>query len=201
MRPRAQHVDQWTTLIDQSGPAGRKKATSFFFLDLSSMSFHFFICFFNRYFATSTTALFVKSAVPRMKTIHAPMLNTPPILVSNQHHPLLLLCHIATYLLTLIVIHHLYPEGEIQGYIPLMPYLDVETQGRLVGMCQATLSFRSIAEWNNLPLTTVYNTKELAPLQLNKKEADQQNSLSVTGNNSDVLLIDVNNLPLLKLHL
>ncbi|MBW0509352.1 hypothetical protein O181_049067, partial [Austropuccinia psidii MF-1] len=25
MRPRAQHVDQWTTLIGQSGPAGRQK--------------------------------------------------------------------------------------------------------------------------------------------------------------------------------
>ncbi|MBW0460609.1 hypothetical protein O181_000324 [Austropuccinia psidii MF-1] len=86
------------------------------------------------------------------------MLNRPPILVSNQRHLPLSLCHIATYLLTLLVIHHLYPDGEIQNYIPLMPYLDVETRGRLVGMRQAGLSFRAIAEWNNLPLTTVYNT-------------------------------------------
>ncbi|MBW0521889.1 hypothetical protein O181_061604, partial [Austropuccinia psidii MF-1] len=92
-----------------------------------------------------------------MKTIHAPMLNRPPILVSNQHHPPLFLFHIAAYLLTLIVIHHLYPDVEIQSYIPLMPYLDVETRGQLVGMPQAGLLFRAIAEWNNLPLTTVYN--------------------------------------------
>ncbi|MBW0560952.1 hypothetical protein O181_100667 [Austropuccinia psidii MF-1] len=39
-----------------------------------------------------------------------------------------------------------------------MPYLDVETQGQLVGMHQAGLLFRAIAEWNNLPLMTVYNT-------------------------------------------
>ncbi|MBW0473333.1 hypothetical protein O181_013048 [Austropuccinia psidii MF-1] len=35
------------------------------------------------------------------------------------------------YLLTLIVIHHFYPDSEIRSYIPLMPYLDVETQGQL----------------------------------------------------------------------
>ncbi|MBW0517573.1 hypothetical protein O181_057288 [Austropuccinia psidii MF-1] len=86
------------------------------------------------------------------------MLNRPPILVSNQRHPPLLLFHIAAYLLTLILIHHLYPDAEIRSYIPFMPYLDVETQGRLVGMHQAGLSFRAIAEWNNLPLMTVYNT-------------------------------------------
>ncbi|MBW0462974.1 hypothetical protein O181_002689 [Austropuccinia psidii MF-1] len=65
MRPRAQHVDQWTTLIGQSGPAGRQKT--------------------------------------------------------------------------------LYTTN-------------VETCARLVGMQQAGLSFRAISEWNNLPLTTVYNT-------------------------------------------
>ncbi|MBW0524353.1 hypothetical protein O181_064068 [Austropuccinia psidii MF-1] len=101
------------------------------------------------------------------------MLNRPPILVSNQRHPPLLLFHIAAYLLTLIVIHHLYPDAEIRSYIPLMPYLDIETQGRLVGMHQAGLLFRAIAEWNNLPLTTGYNRNRLAPLQLNKKAANQ----------------------------
>ncbi|MBW0585448.1 hypothetical protein O181_125163 [Austropuccinia psidii MF-1] len=39
-----------------------------------------------------------------------------------------------------------------------MPYLDVETRGRLVGMRQAGLSFRAFAQLNNLPLTTVYKT-------------------------------------------
>ncbi|MBW0546411.1 hypothetical protein O181_086126 [Austropuccinia psidii MF-1] len=39
-----------------------------------------------------------------------------------------------------------------------LPSIDVETQGQLVGMCQAGLLFRAIAELNNLPLTTVYNT-------------------------------------------
>ncbi|MBW0530837.1 hypothetical protein O181_070552 [Austropuccinia psidii MF-1] len=93
-----------------------------------------------------------------MKTINAPMLNRPPILVSNQRHPPLLLFHLAAYLLNLIFFHHLDPDAEIRSYKPFMPYLDVETRGRLVGMRQAGLSFRAIAEWNNLPLTTVYNT-------------------------------------------
>ncbi|MBW0486519.1 hypothetical protein O181_026234 [Austropuccinia psidii MF-1] len=93
-----------------------------------------------------------------MKTIHTPMLNMPPILVSNQRHLPPSLFHIATYLLTLIVIHHLYPDSDIKIYIPSMPYLDVEAQGQLVGIFQAVLLFRAIAEWNNLPLTTVYNT-------------------------------------------
>ncbi|MBW0568595.1 hypothetical protein O181_108310 [Austropuccinia psidii MF-1] len=67
-----------------------------------------------------------------MKTIHTPMLNRPPILVSNQRHlPL---------------------RGNKKLYT-----IDVETQGQLVGMRQAGLLFRAIAEWNNLPLTTVYN--------------------------------------------
>ncbi|MBW0588902.1 hypothetical protein O181_128617 [Austropuccinia psidii MF-1] len=39
-----------------------------------------------------------------------------------------------------------------------MPYLDVETRGQLVGMRQAGLSFRAIAELNDLSLTTVYKT-------------------------------------------
>ncbi|MBW0588402.1 hypothetical protein O181_128117 [Austropuccinia psidii MF-1] len=39
-----------------------------------------------------------------------------------------------------------------------MPYLDMKTRGRLVGMHQAGLSFRAIAQLNDLPLTTVYKT-------------------------------------------
>ncbi|MBW0500061.1 hypothetical protein O181_039776 [Austropuccinia psidii MF-1] len=93
-----------------------------------------------------------------MKSINAPMINRPPILVSNQRHPPLSLRHIVTYLLPLLAIHHHYPNSEIRLFIPPMPYLDVETRARLVGMRQAGLSFRAIAEWNNLPLTTVYNT-------------------------------------------
>ncbi|MBW0586985.1 hypothetical protein O181_126700 [Austropuccinia psidii MF-1] len=42
--------------------------------------------------------------------------------------------------------------------LPQMPYLDVETRGRLVGMHQAGLSFRAIAELSDLPLATVYKT-------------------------------------------
>ncbi|MBW0476847.1 hypothetical protein O181_016562 [Austropuccinia psidii MF-1] len=86
------------------------------------------------------------------------MLNRPPILVSNQCHLPLSLSHITTCLLTLLVIHHLSLDCEISNFIPLMPYLDVETQGQLVGMHQAGLLFRAIAEWNNLPLMTFYNT-------------------------------------------
>ncbi|MBW0582561.1 hypothetical protein O181_122276 [Austropuccinia psidii MF-1] len=87
------------------------------------------------------------------------MINRPPILVSNQRHPPLSLRHIVTYLLPLLAIHHHYPNSEIRLCIPPVSFLFyVETRARLVGMRQAGLSFRAIAEWNNLPLTTVYNT-------------------------------------------
>ncbi|MBW0471398.1 hypothetical protein O181_011113 [Austropuccinia psidii MF-1] len=39
-----------------------------------------------------------------------------------------------------------------------MPYLDIETRGRLVGMHQAGLPFRTILDLAGIPLTTVYNT-------------------------------------------
>ncbi|MBW0533192.1 hypothetical protein O181_072907 [Austropuccinia psidii MF-1] len=39
-----------------------------------------------------------------------------------------------------------------------MPYLDVETRGRIVGMRQAGLSFRAIGQLAAVPLTTIYNT-------------------------------------------
>ncbi|MBW0592528.1 hypothetical protein O181_132243 [Austropuccinia psidii MF-1] len=39
-----------------------------------------------------------------------------------------------------------------------MPYLDIKTRGRLVGMCQAGLSFRVILDLTRISLTTVYNT-------------------------------------------
>ncbi|MBW0586191.1 hypothetical protein O181_125906, partial [Austropuccinia psidii MF-1] len=41
---------------------------------------------------------------------------------------------------------------------PIMPYLDVETHGRIVGMRQAGLSFRAIDQLAGVPLTTIYNT-------------------------------------------
>ncbi|MBW0465033.1 hypothetical protein O181_004748 [Austropuccinia psidii MF-1] len=39
-----------------------------------------------------------------------------------------------------------------------MPYLDVETRGQIVGMCQAGLSFRAIGQLAGVPLTTIYDT-------------------------------------------
>ncbi|MBW0548726.1 hypothetical protein O181_088441 [Austropuccinia psidii MF-1] len=61
----------------------------------------------------------------------------------------------------------------ILPYLPQMPYLDVETRGRLVGMRQAGLSLRSIAELNDLPLTTVYKTfqkyQEISTVTTQKK--------------------------------
>ncbi|MBW0515094.1 hypothetical protein O181_054809 [Austropuccinia psidii MF-1] len=116
---------------------------------------------------------FVSTFFPRMKSINAPMINRPPILVSNQRHLPLSLCHIVTYLLPLLAIHHHYPNSEIRLCIPPMPYLEVETRARLVGMQQAGLSFRAIAEWNNLPLMTVYNTfqkyKEISTVMTQRK--------------------------------
>ncbi|MBW0532515.1 hypothetical protein O181_072230 [Austropuccinia psidii MF-1] len=139
-----------------------------------------------------------------MKTIHTPTLNRPPILVSNQLYPPLSLSHIATYLLTLLVIHLLSLDCEIGNFIPLMPYLNVENQGQLVGMHQAGLPFRAIEEWNNLPLTTVYNTFQKYE-QIGTVTAQQKSGLPTKlterdGNNSDGLLLNVDNLPLLKLH-
>ncbi|MBW0579089.1 hypothetical protein O181_118804 [Austropuccinia psidii MF-1] len=39
-----------------------------------------------------------------------------------------------------------------------MPYLDIKTRGRLVGMHQAGLPFRVISDLAGIPLTTVYDT-------------------------------------------
>ncbi|MBW0593043.1 hypothetical protein O181_132758 [Austropuccinia psidii MF-1] len=41
-----------------------------------------------------------------------------------------------------------------------MPYLNIKTRGRLVGMRQAGLSFRVISDLTGIPLMTVYNTIE-----------------------------------------
>ncbi|MBW0585729.1 hypothetical protein O181_125444, partial [Austropuccinia psidii MF-1] len=39
-----------------------------------------------------------------------------------------------------------------------MPYLNIETRGRIVGMRQAGLPFRVISDFVGIPLSTVYDT-------------------------------------------
>ncbi|MBW0555189.1 hypothetical protein O181_094904 [Austropuccinia psidii MF-1] len=59
-----------------------------------------------------------------------------------------------------------------------MPYLDIETHARLVGMRQAGLLFRNISNFNHIPLTTVYDTiikyQQLGTTQMQKKVGDHQ---------------------------
>ncbi|MBW0571387.1 hypothetical protein O181_111102 [Austropuccinia psidii MF-1] len=54
--------------------------------------------------------------------------------------------------------HHLMPcKHPADNCPPIMPYLDVETCGQIVGMRQAGLYFRAIAQLAGVPLTTIYN--------------------------------------------
>ncbi|MBW0507476.1 hypothetical protein O181_047191 [Austropuccinia psidii MF-1] len=82
------------------------------------------------------------------------------MVVSNHLHPPLTLCHILHSLLAFLIVEYYFflINRSTSPIIPKMPYLDVETRGRLVGMRQAGLSFRAIAELNDLPLTTVCKT-------------------------------------------
>ncbi|MBW0503239.1 hypothetical protein O181_042954 [Austropuccinia psidii MF-1] len=111
------------------------------------------------------------------------------MVVSNHLHPPLSLCHILNSLLAFLIVEYYFILINLSTspIIPQMPYLDVETQGQLVGMHQAGLSFRAIAELNNLPLTTIYKTfqkyQEIGTVTTQKKLADQQNSMIVIGNN------------------
>ncbi|MBW0511915.1 hypothetical protein O181_051630 [Austropuccinia psidii MF-1] len=54
-----------------------------------------------------------------------------------------------------------------------MPYLNVETRGQIVGMCQAGLPFSAISYLAGVPVTTVYNTmkkyKRFGTIQTEKK--------------------------------
>ncbi|MBW0519451.1 hypothetical protein O181_059166 [Austropuccinia psidii MF-1] len=63
-----------------------------------------------------------------------------------------------------------------------MPYLDIKTCARLVGMRQAGLSFRNISDFNHIPLTTVYDTilkyQQLGTTQTQKKMAQVTNLMT-----------------------
>ncbi|MBW0571072.1 hypothetical protein O181_110787 [Austropuccinia psidii MF-1] len=100
------------------------------------------------------------SRLPPMKSFCSLIINKPPMVVSNHLHPPLSLCHILNSLLAFLIVQYylILINHSTSPIIPQMPYLDVETWGQLVGMCQAGLSFRAIAQLNNLPLTTVYKT-------------------------------------------
>ncbi|MBW0462154.1 hypothetical protein O181_001869 [Austropuccinia psidii MF-1] len=55
--------------------------------------------------------------------------------------------------------HHLMPyKHPTNNCPPIMPYLDVETCGQIVGMRQEGLSFQAIGQFAGVPLTTIYNT-------------------------------------------
>ncbi|MBW0578286.1 hypothetical protein O181_118001, partial [Austropuccinia psidii MF-1] len=100
------------------------------------------------------------SRIPPMKLFCSPIINKPPMVVSNHVHPPLSLCHILNSLLAFLIVQYylILINCSTSPIIPQMPYLDVEMRGRLVGMRQAGLSFRAIAQLNDLPLTTVYKT-------------------------------------------
>ncbi|MBW0585562.1 hypothetical protein O181_125277 [Austropuccinia psidii MF-1] len=55
----------------------------------------------------------------------------------------------------------------------IMPYLNVEMRGRIVGMRQAGLPFQAISNLAGVPFTTVYNTmkkyKRFGTVQTKKK--------------------------------
>ncbi|MBW0572131.1 hypothetical protein O181_111846 [Austropuccinia psidii MF-1] len=55
--------------------------------------------------------------------------------------------------------HHLMPcKHPTNNYPPIMPHLDIETRGQIVGMCQAGLSFGAIGQLAGVPLTIIYDT-------------------------------------------
>ncbi|MBW0467668.1 hypothetical protein O181_007383 [Austropuccinia psidii MF-1] len=101
------------------------------------------------------------------------------MVVSNHLHPSLSLCHILNSLLAFLIVQYylILINRSTSPIIPQMPYLDVETRGRLVGMRQDGMSFRAIAQLNDLPLTTVYQTfqkcQELGTITTQKKLANQ----------------------------
>ncbi|MBW0557764.1 hypothetical protein O181_097479 [Austropuccinia psidii MF-1] len=98
--------------------------------------------------ATACTALLQYSALPKVCGRGQGSLTSHHI-KDGQHSPVL-----ANYNLTCFKTC----DAEEDNHFIVMPYLNIETRGRIIGMRQAGLPFRAILDSVGIPLLTVYDT-------------------------------------------